>query len=37
MDWTGWTAKDQARFGKAAMKAYHLDPSRMTDCSLCHR
>jgi hypothetical protein len=37
MDWSGWTAMDQARFGPAAMKAYHLDTRRMTDCSLCHR
>jgi len=37
MDWSAWTAKDQAKFGKAAMAAYHLDPKRMTDCSLCHR
>ena len=37
MDWTGWTAKDQARFGAVAMKTYHLDSGRMTDCSLCHR
>ena len=37
MDWSGWTAKDQKVFGRAAMAAYHLDPKRMTDCSLCHR
>jgi hypothetical protein len=37
MDWSGWTAKDQKRFGAAAMRAYHLNPGRMTDCSLCHR
>jgi hypothetical protein len=37
MDWSGWTAQDQARFGPKAMAAYHLDPKRMTDCSLCHR
>jgi hypothetical protein len=37
MDWSGWTAKDQTRFGPLAAKAYHLDARRMTDCSLCHR
>jgi hypothetical protein len=37
MDWSNWTAKDQAKFGPAAMAAYHLDPKRMTDCGLCHR
>ena len=37
MDWSVWTPTDQAHFGPVAMRAYHLDPGRMTDCSLCHR
>jgi hypothetical protein len=38
MDWTGWNDIPEHRlYGAAAMKAFHIDPIKLTDCGLCHR
>jgi len=36
MDWSGWEAAHPF-YGAAALKAYHIQPAKLTDCSLCHR
>lgn len=32
-----WRPKDPSRLGAMLVREYHIDTSRMTDCSLCHR
>ncbi|HJU26783.1 MAG TPA: cytochrome c3 family protein [Rhodanobacteraceae bacterium] len=32
-----WHAQDQLALGAKLVRKYHIDTSRMTDCSLCHR
>jgi hypothetical protein len=32
-----WHAQDQLALGERLVRKYHIDTSRMTDCSLCHR
>lgn len=32
-----WRAVDQQTLGLALVSAYHIDRSRLTDCSICHR
>ena len=39
MDWTDWKRDPEAhkQYGKLMMKAYHIEPSKLDDCSICHR
>src|SRR4029079_5810050 len=39
MDWSDWDRDPAAHesFGRAAMEHLHIDASRLTDCSICHR
>jgi len=38
MDWTGWEKNPANRgYGEAAMRRFHIQPARITDCSTCHR
>jgi hypothetical protein len=39
MDWSDWDRHPErhAGFGAAVMKAHHIDPSKLTDCDVCHR
>jgi hypothetical protein len=39
MDWTDWKRhpKEHELFGAVVMRLYHVDPSRLTDCNVCHR
>jgi hypothetical protein len=38
MDWSGWDKVPAHKaYGQQAMKAFHIDPARLTDCSVCHR
>jgi hypothetical protein len=38
MDWSGWDKVPAHRaFGEQAMKRFHIQPARLTDCSTCHR
>jgi len=38
MDWTAWDKDDDHKiYGALMVKAYGLEPSKMTACSLCHR
>lgn len=32
-----WQPTDRLELGPELMREYHIDPGRMTDCSLCHR
>lgn len=32
-----WQAKNQASLGAHLMREYHIDQSRLTECSVCHR
>ena len=32
-----WQAKDQAALGARLLRDYHIDQSRLTECSVCHR
>ncbi|MFL5295786.1 MAG: cytochrome c3 family protein, partial [Phenylobacterium sp.] len=38
MDWSGWDKLPGRRtYGEQAMRAFHIQPARLTDCSVCHR
>lgn len=38
MDWRGWKKEPGNQgFADAAMARFHIDPSRLTDCGVCHR
>jgi len=38
MDWTDWDQDPANRdYGRKAMAAFHIQPARLTDCSICHR
>ncbi|TPE51058.1 cytochrome c3 family protein [Amaricoccus solimangrovi] len=37
MDWSDWTAERAADYGRRAMEAHHIEPSRLDDCGVCHR
>jgi len=38
MDWAGWDAIAAHRaYGAAAMKRFHIQPAKLTDCGICHR
>jgi DNA-directed RNA polymerase subunit RPC12/RpoP len=38
MDWSGWDAIPAHRaYGAQAMKTFHIQPAKLTDCGLCHR
>jgi hypothetical protein len=37
MDWSGWTAARAAAYGTEAAALHHIEPERLTDCSICHR
>jgi hypothetical protein len=32
-----WQAKDQLALGQRLMRDYHIEPRRLTECSVCHR
>ncbi|MBI1200220.1 MAG: cytochrome C [Phenylobacterium sp.] len=38
MDWTGWASDPANRgFGERAMRRFHIQPAKLTDCNVCHR
>ncbi|GFM30694.1 cytochrome c3 family protein [Novosphingobium sp. PY1] len=37
MDWSEWTPQQADRFGKTAMAHFHIRPSRLDNCGICHR
>jgi Cytochrome c7 and related cytochrome c len=37
MDWSGWSPAHAAEYGAEAAARHHIDPSRLDDCSICHR
>jgi hypothetical protein len=37
MDWSDWTAARAAACGAKAVNLHHIEPARLTDCSVCHR
>ena len=39
MDWSDWDrhAAQHRQFGEEMMKRYHIQPAKLTDCSICHR
>jgi DNA-directed RNA polymerase subunit RPC12/RpoP len=38
MDWSAWDADPANRgYGQAALRAYHIQPAKLTDCGICHR
>jgi hypothetical protein len=38
MDWSGWDKVPAHRdFGERAMKRFHIQPAKLTDCDVCHR
>jgi hypothetical protein len=38
MDWSGWDATPAHRsYGARMVRALHIDPSKLSNCSFCHR
>ena len=37
MDWSEWSVEEARRYGRAAMRRYHIDAAKLDNCEICHR